>query len=371
MWRDCKKKQNVVNVLVETEVPEDSEWFPDKNKSLKRSVPLLILGLLIFIGYLYFFVDIPEMLSAIQQIDGFYYSLAIIVLFLNMLAYSAVWQYLLRPLSIKVSFMKTMLITWVGAFVEFFVPSEAIGEDVSKSYFMIKESGENTGKVVASVLGQRIISMLVTLIILIGCAFSLFGLQLEIPVTVSFLIIIISVGTAIPLLFLILLCKKERLSHRIIDLLIRFAVFISRGRLNIDNLRLKSKNSLDSFHLSISILGQNPKSLVQPMFFALSSYFLSVLVSYFVFVSLGYIVSFVMLTIVYSISRSLQSIPTMLPGEVGFVEIVMTSLYIALLGPEAAAVSAAATVLTRVLWILFRLPLGFIALQWILRRGLL
>ena len=360
-----------MKIVVETEASKDSEWFPDKNKSLKRSVPLLIVGLLIFIGYLYFFVDIPEMLLAIQQIDVFYYSLAIVVLLLNMLAYSAVWQYLLRPLSIKVSFVKTLLITWVGAFVEFFVPSEAIGEDVSKSYFMIKESGENAGKVVASVLGQRIISMLVTLIIFIGCAFSMFSFQLEIPIAVSFLILIISVGTAIPLLFLLLLCKKERLSHRIIDLLIRFVVFISRGRLNLESLRLKAKNSLDSFHLSISILSQSPKSLIQPMFFALSSYFLSVLVSYFVFVSLGYTVSFVMLTIVYSISRSLQSIPTMLPGEVGFIEIVMTSLYIALLGPEAAAVSAAATVLTRALWIWLRLPLGFVALQWILRRGLL
>ena len=92
---------------------------------------------------------------------------------------------------------------------------------------------------------------------------------------------------------------------------------------------------------------------------------------YFVFASLGYTVSFVLLTIVYSLSRSLQSIPTMLPGEVGFIEPVMTSLYIALLGPQAAVVSVAATVLIRVLWVGLRLPLGFIALRWILRRGLL
>ena len=93
----------------------------------------------------------------------------------------------------------------------------------------------------------------------------------------------------------------------------------------------------------------------------------------FVFVSLGHSVSFVLVTIVYSLSRSLQSVPTMLPGEVGFIEIVMTYLYIDLLslGPQAAAISAAATVLTRVLWIWLRLPLGFIALQWIIRKGLL
>ena len=360
-----------MSILAETDASVNSEWFPDKNKSLKRTVPLLLIGLLIFVAYLYFFVDIPEMLRTIQQIDLFYYMLAIVVLLLNMLAYSLTWQYLLRPLSIKVSFMKTLLITWVGAFVEFFVPSESIGEDVSKSYFMTKESGENAGKVVASVLGQRIMSMLVTVIVLILCTISLFTLQIEIPPVISILIVLISVGTAIPLVFILLLCKKEQLSHKLIDLLIRFGVFISRGRLNLESLRSKAKNVLASFHQSVDILGKNPRSLIQPMFFALASYFLSVLVSYFVFVSLGYTVSFVLLTIVYSLSRSLQSIPTMLPGEVGFIEIVMTSLYIALLGPEAAAVSAAATVLTRILWVWLRLPLGFIALQWIMRRGLL
>ena len=360
-----------MSVLVETDASVSSEWFPDKYKSLTRTVPLLVIGLLVFVAYLYFFVDIPEMLRTIQQINIFYYSLAIVVLLLNMLAYSLTWHYLLRPLSIKVSFMKTMLITWVGAFVEFFVPSESIGEDVSKSYLMTKESGENAGKIVASVLGQRIMSMLVTVIILIICTISLFTLQIEIPPVVSFLIALISIGTAIPLVFILLLCKKEQLSHKLIDLLIRFGGFISRGRLNIESLRATAKNVLQSFHQSVDILGKNPRSLVQPMFFALAGYFLSVLVSYFVFVSLGYTVSFVLLTIVYSLSRSLQSIPTMLPGEVGFIEIVMTSLYIALLGPEAAVVSAAATVLTRFLWVWLRLPLGFIALQWILRRGLL
>ena len=366
-----KKQQDVVSILAETDASVSEEWFPDKNKSLKRTVPLILLGLLIFVVYLYFFVDIPEMLETIQQIDVFYFSLAIVVVLLNMLAYSLTWQYLLRPLSIKVSFMKTMLITWVGTFVEFFVPSESIGEDVSKSYFMIKESGENAGKVVASVLGQRIMSMLVTLVILIICTFSLFTLQIEIPTVVSFLIALISVGIAVPLVFILLLCKKEHMSHKLIDLLIRFGVFISRGRLNLESLKSRAKNSLESFHQSVNILGENPRSLVLPMFFAFSSYFLSVLVSYLVFVSLGYTVSFLMLTIVYSLSRSLQSVPTMLPGEVGFIEIVMTSLYIALLGSQATVVSAAATVLSRILWVWLRLLLGFIALQWILRRGLL
>jgi uncharacterized protein (TIRG00374 family) len=357
--------------VVETNASVTREWLPEKRKSLRRTAPLLIIGLLILIAYLYFFVDINEMFVTFQQIDIFFYLLALVGVLLNLLTYSLTWQRLLRPLSINVPFKTTLLITWVGNFVEFFFPSESIGEDVSKSYLMTKESGKNTGKVVASVLGQRIISLVITLLILIVCSLSLLILEFEIPGTVSFLILLVSIGTAIPLIFIILLCIKKQLSHQFIDILLRFCVFISRGRLNLDRLRLKAKNALESFHQSIGILSKNPRSLVQPFVFSLVSYFFSVLVSYFVFLSLGYTVSFTLLTIVYSLSRSLQSIPTMLPGEVGFFEVVMTQLYRALLGSQFATISAVATVLTRILWLGLRLSLGFIGLQWIRRRGLL
>jgi uncharacterized protein (TIRG00374 family) len=323
---------------------------------------------LIFIAYLYFFVDIPEMLTTIKNIRLFYYSLAVTALLLNMLVYSLTWQYFLRPLSINVPFKKTFLITWVGVFVEFFVPSESIGEDISKTYLMTKESGENTGKVAASVLGHRILSMGVTLGTLIICSLSLFAMQYELHAFVSNLMLLIVVGTAIPLIFIFLICLKEEFTHKLVDLLLRFFAFISRGRLKLTSLRSKAQKTLSAFHQSIEVLRRNPKSLVQPVFLSIVGYFLSVLVSYLVFVSLGYPVSFVLLTIVYSLSRSLQSVPTMLPGEVGFIEIVMTSLY-GLLGIPL-DISAAATVLTRVLWVWFRLLVGFIAVQWIVGRGL-
>ena len=121
------KGNNAVSQVAETKTLADREWFPEKRKTIRRTVPLLVIGLLIFTAYLYFFVDIPEMLTTIQHIDLRYYLGAVAVLLLNMLAYSLTWQGFLRPLSINVPFRKTLLITWVGVFVEFFVPSESIG----------------------------------------------------------------------------------------------------------------------------------------------------------------------------------------------------------------------------------------------------
>ena len=346
----------------------DSKWFPKRRRTIRRTIPFLLIGLLIFTGYLYLFVDIPEMFATLQTTDLFYYLLAATVLLIDMLAYSLTWHYFLRPLSIDVPFRRTFLIIWIGVFVEFFVPSESIGEDASRTYLMTKESGENTGKVVASVLGHRILTMAVTLIALIVCSFSLLMLQSELPALVSNLILLIVVGTTIPLIFILFLCLKRELMQKLVDLLLRFFVFVSRGRLVLASLRSKAKKALNSFHQSIEILSQNPRSMFQPVFFSVLNYLLSIVVSHLVFISLGKPQNFVLLTIVYSISRSIQSIPTMLPGEVGFIEIVMTSLYVLLGVPL--DVSAAATVLTRVLWVWLRLPLGFVAVQWAVNRGL-
>jgi len=354
--------------VVGTKTLADSKWFPEKRKTMKRTVPFLLIGLLVFIGYLYFFVDIPKMLTIIQRVDIRYYLLAVVVLLLSMVAYALTWQCFMRPLSIKVPFRRTFLITWIGVFVEFFVPSVSVGEDVSKTYLMTKESGENAGKVVASVLGHRILSMIITLSTLIICSLSLLVMQHELHALVSNLILLIVIGTTIPLIFVFLLFLKKDLTQKLVDMLLRFFTFVSRGRLKLASLRSRAKKALSAFNQSIEVLGRNPKSLVQPVFFSIVSYFLFILISHLVFFSLGYPVSFVMLTIVYSISRSLQTIPTMLPGEVGFIEIVMTSLY-GLLGVPL-DISAAATVLIRILWVWFRLPLGFIALQWVVNRGL-
>ena len=87
--------------------------------------------------------------------------------------------------------------------------------------------------------------------------------------------------------------------------------------------------------------------------------------SFLVFVSLGYPIHFNFVIIVYSISVAIRSIPLGIPGEVGVMEVVMTTLYTAFLGIEFVSLCAAATVLIRVLTVWFRLFIGFMAVQWV------
>ena len=337
--------------------------IPEKRVLMKRTLPFLLVGLLIFIAYLYFFVNIPKMIATFKGINLFYYSLAVVVLLLNAVFSALVWQYFLRPLSINVSFRKTFLFDFIGTFVDILVPAESISGDASKAYLMSKDSGEDAGKVVASVVGYRILSMIITLSSLIIGSTSLFILQYKLPLFVLNLILLVAIGTTISLVFLFLLCSKEQLTQKIIDSLLRFSNFLLRGRLKLTSLRSKTREALRAFYQSIEFLGGNLRSLVWPVVFSVVAWLLSVLLSFFVFVSLDHPISFSVVLIVYSISCAIQTIPVGVPAEVGLIEIVMTSLY-AMLGVPI-GISAAATVLIRIITVWFKFFMGFVAFQWV------
>ena len=163
----------------------------EKGLSLKRTIPFLLAGILVFLAYIYFFVGINELLSIIQSVNLFYYGIAVAVLFLTMLVNSLAWQYFLRPLSVKVALRKTFLFTWIGAFVDLLVPAESISGDASKVYLMTKESGENTGKVVASVISHRILAMMISLGSLVFSSVVLYIIGYELPGAVLNLVLII------------------------------------------------------------------------------------------------------------------------------------------------------------------------------------
>jgi len=330
---------------------------------LKKTVPFLLLGVLIFVAYLHFFVGIPGILAIIRRVDIFYYGLAVAVLFLNMAVNSLTWQYLLWPLSVKVSFRKTFLFTWIGFFVDLLVPAESISGDATRAYLMTKESDQNGGKVLASVVSHRILLMVTALVSLIVSFVWLYVLEIEVPVLVSGLVLLIIVGTAVSLFFIFLFSLKEKLTQRFIDVVLRFVSFVTRGRLDINRLRAKAVKALTVFHDSIGILLRKPRSLVPSILFSVIGWLFSVLLSYLVFVSLGQHIDFAIIVVVHSVSTTIQSIPLGIPGEVGVVDTAMTWLF-TLLAVES-AVAAAATVLIRLLWVWLRIAVGFVAVQWI------
>ena len=287
----------------------------EKGISLKRTVPFLIVGVLVFLIYIYYFIDITELLFIIQKVNLVYYGISVAVFFLMMGTNVLTLQCFLHPLGVKVPVRKTFLFTWIGVFVDILVPAETITGDASKVYLMSKETDENVGKVLASVFSHRVLSMIISLGSLIFSSIILFAIDYEFPLFVSNLVLLIIFGTSIALFFLFVSVLKKSLMQRLIDVVLRLVSFISRDRLNLGNIRAKATRALGIFQDSINILLKNPKHLVFSVFFALVSWILSLFISHLVFISLGQTIDFWFIMVVYSINVNIQTVPIGIPGD--------------------------------------------------------
>ena len=338
----------------------------EKGSALKKGIPLLLLGLFVFLLYAYFFVGFADIVNTFSRADPFYYSLAFITFLLSTTFYSLTWWRLLHILSVKTTFRKPFLFTWVGAFVDLLIPAESVSGEVSRTYLMHRDSNEDAGKIVASVVGHRILTTATNLGGMIGAS-TLFILIYEPSELVIAFLLIVAVGTAISLFLLIYLSLKENATTKLVDWLIKLLKRIFKTRLKGTWLSSTAKRMLKEFHKGIDILGERPRKLVLPITLAIMAWLFDILIAFFVFsslhVSVGVLLSAIV--IVYSISMVVQTIPAGIPGEIGIVEIVMTTLYRLLLPGISPATVAVATILIRALTLWAKLIISGVVVQWV------
>jgi len=333
---------------------------------IKRGLPFLLFGFIVFLLYLYFFVGIQRIVEIAQRTDPFYYSLGVAALFVATVFYSLAWQRLLRLLQVNAGFKKTFSFIWIGSFVDIMIPAESFSGEISKIYLMSKDTGEDAGKIAASVVSHRILTVGTTLgAIIVGSVFLLLGYERS-QIVANFLVFV-AICAITAILSMIYLSLRPRATQRIAGWVTSFLSFISRGRWQLTRLKSEIKKTLRDFHQGMEILMKQPKSLIPPFFFSILAFSLDMLISFLIFKSLGVQISLNAILVVYTISSAIQTIPVGVPGEVGVPELLMMTLYTLLLPgippPEAAAISAAATLLIRSITLWLRILVGYVAVH--------
>jgi len=332
--------------------------------ALRTVVLFFVAGLFVFLLYLYFFVPFGEVVEILQRVNPFYFLLAWGALFISAAFYSLAWQRLLNMLSVKASFLKAFQFIWVANFVDILVPAESISGDVSRIYLMSKESGGKAGKVVASVVSHRVLATSVTIVSLIISTIY-FAFNYKPPLLILELVAIIAACSVIFIGLLFYLSLRKEATEKIVNWLIKLLVRISRGRWKFERLKRSAMKMLSAFHGGIVTLSGNPKGLILSLFFSIFAWLFDILIAVLVFLSLGPLettISLSAIVIVYSISVAIHYIP-IVSGELGILEIVMTSLFTLLSNSQAIAVFAVATVLIRVLTLWGRLFVGGLIVQ--------
>lgn len=324
----------------------------------KRIILFVSLGLIAFTLYFYYFVNIIDVIDVIRQANLFYYTAAFIAFLMAVFFYSFTWHSLLSNLSVKTSIRRIFLFTWFGMFFDVTVPEPGWSGDLSKAYLLAKTCGLESGKIVASVVIQKVISMAIVIVdLILGVALLAWSYPLpSLVLTFITLILILSFSS---LFIVVYLSAKPNATKRMLNWLIRVISFIRRNRWNSMAFMAKAERTLTMFHEGIRTVSAEWKALIRPLIFSLLSLAFDVSVVFLTFAALGYPLPVDKVLIVYALTGTMQSMGL---SFLGFTEIVMSSSYTLLGIPS--AISLSATLLTRVVTLWFKLVIAYIAFQW-------
>jgi uncharacterized protein (TIRG00374 family) len=347
-----------------------TERIRERRYLTKKSLLVLIVGISAYLVFLFFYTDIGAIMGALQSANLGFYTLAFGAAVANMVFHALTWWNILDYLSIKTTFRNIFSFMWIGHLVDILVPAESVSGEIARVYLMnrsLNGAGErsvnnSTGRVVTSVLSHRIIYTSISLIALIGGSI-LFQLNYGVSQPLASLIVIMIVGASFSLFLLAMVSFRKTLAWRVVDALLRFLGYVTRGRLDLADLKPKARSVLDSFHEGFHLLRDRSWTLMIPVGFSVIAWLLNLSITYFTLVALNVDVPLSAIIVVFSIIDALQTIPVGVPGEVGVIEIAMTTLYTAL--GVLPALSATITILVRIVTMWFKVLIGLPTIHYV------
>jgi len=333
-------------------------------KLTRKTIVLPILGLVAFFLYILLFnVDIPKILATAQTANPFIYAAAILVSLVEVFFFAISWRALLEFLYVKISILRSYLFVWYSIFMDIVIPAESISGEVCRVYLVNRECCGTSGKVVASVVIQRVLGMGMNIAFLIAGVI-LLSMETAVSPLIFNLILFFTVSIAVLLSLLLVFSAKEKWSLKAINLAVRAGEFLTRGKWKrLSRFKEEALTDAKMFHDSMMEFMHKPKPLFAPTFFLALNWISSFGVPYLVFLSLGYDIPWSVILVTSSVVVAVKSVPVGIPFEVGLPEITMTTLYTSMGVP--AGISATATILSRIITLWLRFGVGFAAQQWI------
>jgi uncharacterized protein (TIRG00374 family) len=324
---------------------------------------LIILGSIVFIAYLMFFVKFDSLITLLTSLNleqySLYFSLAILSLVLMVFFDSLICYYLLQGLNVKIKLSKMIFYNWIGNFVEMVIPCETVCGEVTRIYLIQKDTKSNVGVSAAPVVSSRIISTVVyTAGLLIGSTFLALGGQL--PFYLLGTLLLISFSTVGALGFFFYIANKDGADMKLVNLVTRILKLITKNPAKLEERKEKIQTTIFSFTEAFKTYKRNPKLLIKPTLFAIIGYIFVLLIYMMVFYALNFkAITLPTLAVVYFVSSSVETLTSGFP--VGAVEITMINLYSALSVPM--VIAGAATTLSRLLTFWSQVMVGYIMLQ--------
>ncbi|MGA2386858.1 MAG: lysylphosphatidylglycerol synthase transmembrane domain-containing protein [Candidatus Bathyarchaeia archaeon] len=336
--------------------------YGSKYISFRKSALFMVVGLIVFVSYLYFFIGSSQILDVLENINleqyGLFYALAIMAVLASVFCWSAAWNNILKALSIDISYRRAYLYYWIGDFADLIIPCATVCGEVTRLYLVQKETKENYGVIAASAVTNRIVAYsVVTTGLCVGSAF--LSLKTDVPPLIGNLFILLLLGSIAYLAVLLFLAFYKGAAEMIAKLYFNINKRIRPRKATLDELR-KNEQTLASFYEGFKVFRENPRSLAKPFIFHIAAYILGLSVYVFVFYALGIpAASPVFYVVVYFVATAFQD--ALASFSVGSLDILLATIFI-LYGISSGS-SGVAAVFVRVASFWFPLFVSFVCVQ--------
>jgi uncharacterized protein (TIRG00374 family) len=274
-------------------------------------------------------VGVDKFISRISSINKPLFLLVILFNFLNILAFTITWRYLIQA---KIGIYRLFMFFMAGTFINNITPTFGTGGEPLKAMLLGKETGTNKAECFAGVVSQRMLNMFPFLVIGglgVGLLFSRSEVKLE---TWQIIGLMFSILLAFSMFGMIIYfyVKKDKLSsfvHSVIKFLAPFIGLVKKG---FDHRAYEEAvdRSIESFHGGLRNIGQNRDGVLKATFLSFLGWAFDILAIYAVFLSMGEPdIHISILIITYTLSMMSSWLPLFLPGGLGIVDVTMAGLF--------------------------------------------
>lgn len=327
----------------------------------KKSIVLIAVGLFAYFLYLYH-AGYQDVIDSLRSVKMSLFALAVLLALLGVLCDALAWRAIVLKFDYKVPIRDIFLIYLSCGFMNNLIPSGSFSGETARVYFLEKlDGGSRIDQSSATVATTRIITAIP---FFLGTAIGLAYLDLATNAPYWAL----ATCYTIALVLLILNCTffaicflddwLERIAFAIIKYAERlFPVHVDRNQ---------CRRIVGRFHSSMMLLAEHKKTLFISTFWALAAWLCMTMVAVVVFRSMGITVPLWAVLAVYSVMIFLQMLPIFLPGGVGLVDIVMSTLFTAIGLPMHTAV--AATILIRLVQLWMLTAIGGVATAYLVKK---
>lgn len=315
---------------------------------------MVTLGLL---AYILTSIDFKEVYNAWTQLDGFYLFLAFVSYLSSFLIFSFrnlyFFEWLLKP-----GYWFLLENTFAGFFLNTVTPGAQVGGEPARAYALGVKYDKPISKTFGVIFADKVVHILSLFFFII---FSIIYLITFIPLPEKFKFIFQALLFIIFIIFVIIPIFSIRKTRSNLVSMLKTSKVISWMNPFKNNPKLQKKigKHFSDFTKAVKRTLRDKKVLIFGIVLSAFYWFSNYLVSYFIFLSLGIKINFLLVVVVFSlVNFTGVFFPT--PGGTGFIETLMIFLY-SLVGVNLES-AIIVSLLTRVIFYFYAIVIGGISL---------